>query len=396
MNSTPDRIRQTVSALTRILIAPASNLKVAILLYATIGVLLLIILVIGVMVIMAAPEDEETANTSPESRKDVPVRPRAANPMNRKMRLILSLGIVALLAGVWLVAGFTTSDSANCKGCHWSTSQHAKAEKAMDPHAGVNCVSCHEPGGVIGRFVTGVPIRVLHLATTSAGTGGESDYGRVTSRACTSCHRSSLSGTATNVKRGLKISHAEPLAASASCIDCHAMRNGIVSTHNAGMKPCLRCHDGGKVSSACVTCHQGKVATAARVRTTSFRNAQIRDVSCGGCHNEKQDCDPCHGARMPHTTEFMTGAHARAAAVDFWYNGGKACARCHTATRHPCGSCHTQLLGKAHGPSMSVGHKKATTSHCNSCHLQYATYTTRDFCKDICHSKAAEAATSPR
>ena len=80
-----------------------------------------------------------------------------------------------------------------------------------------------------------------------------------------------------------------------------------------------------------------------------FRDAQIRDVSCSGCHDEERDCDPCHGLRMPHTTEFKLHAHARAAAVDIWYNGGKACGRCHTDSRNPCGRCHSELMGAAHG-----------------------------------------------
>ena len=216
-------------------------------------------------------------------------------------------------------------------------------------------MSCHEPGGVIGRYVTGVPLRLLHSATASTGAGNAGDYGQATTRACTSCHAAALAGTTTNAERGLKMSHAEPLAASASCIDCHTMRNGIVSVHNAGMKPCLRCHDDVKASSACTTCHEGTVAAAARARTTSFQSVQISEVTCGGCHNEKRDCDTCHGIRMPHTTKFMAGAHARAAAVDIWYNGGATCRRCHTATRRPCTKCHSLVDGK--GTRKRNGHQ---------------------------------------
>ncbi len=216
-----------------------------------------------------------------------------------------------------------------------------------------------------------------------------------TRRACTSCHEASLAGTTTNDERGLKVSHAEPLAASAACIDCHTMRRGVVSVHNAGMKPCLRCHDDSTASSECATCHEGQAAAAARPRTTSFQDAQIQEVSCSGCHDEERDCDPCHGLRMPHTAEFKLHAHARAATVDIWYGGGKACRRCHTESRHPCSGCHSELIGAAHGTTMASTHKSANSAHCNACHMQKAYPATRDFCKDVCHSPAAIAA-SPR
>lgn len=408
MNVTLAGLQQVVSTLTRILITPTSNLKVAFLLYGTIALFLILILIIGLMFVMAAPDDATPLAPSSDRRKDtrskqtVPPKrrrdskaaPRGFWPKSPRMRLLLGVGIALALVGVWVVAGITTSDAGFCNGCH-STSVHAKADKGKDPHAKVVCVSCHERGGVIGRYVSGVPFRLLHLAAASVGAGNKTEYGQVTTRACASCHGSSLAGTKSAPKRGLKMSHAEPLAASASCIDCHTMRNGTVSVHNVGMKPCLRCHDGNTASSECVTCHEGTVAAAARARTTSFRGEQIKDVTCGGCHNEKRDCDGCHGLRMPHSTEFKNGGHARAAVVDVWYNGGKTCRRCHTASSRPCTQCHSTLMGKAHGAGMAESHQSGAASSCDTCHRQYATIATRDFCKDLCHSAAAKAA-SPR
>ena len=169
-----------------------------------------------------------------------------------------------------------------------------------------------------------------------------------------------------------------------------------MAAHNAGMDPCLRCHDDVGASAKCATCHVKNAAAAARVRATSLARPQIEQVSCGGCHDEVRDCDPCHGMRMPHTNEFMSHAHARAAAVDFWYNGGKSCGRCHSESRRPC-RCHSGQLGHAHGttPWLAKGHQAAEVSACNTCHATYAYVTTRDFCKDVCHSEAAIAA-SPR
>lgn len=390
------RVAEIVSTLTRVLIAPASNLRVAVLLYSTIGVFLLLVLVIGILFIMSSPDDEAAEQAESQKRVRAKTKRRVAAPVSPKARIALAAGIVVVLSAVWVIAGYTTSEPALCKSCHWSTFQHAKAEASSNPHSGVTCVACHESGGTVGRFVTGVPLRTLHLVTASRERAGASDYGGVTARACIACHSASLEGTATNSKRGLKVSHAEPLAAAARCIECHTLRQGVVGVYNAGMKPCLRCHNGqGKVSTACVTCHEGGVSAATRARTTSFRAQQVKDISCGGCHNEKQECDPCHATRMPHSTAFKSGAHARAAAVDFWYNGGKSCGHCHTATRRPCTQCHTNLLGKAHGTPMAASHKIAAASRCNTCHLEYAPVATRDFCKDVCHSSASESV-SPR
>ncbi len=390
-----ERLPQLWTTITRVLISPASNMKVALLLYATIAVFLLLILVTGLMLIMSAPAGTAAGPANSGARPTVRRRARAATPMTRQMRLLLGLGIVAVLVAVWVVAGSTTSDPGLCKSCHWPASAHATADTGKDPHAKVGCVACHESSGIIGRYVTGVPFRLVHLAMSSAGAGNEAGYGAVPTSACSSCHATSLTDIATNAERGLRMSHAEPLTASAVCIDCHRMSGGIVSVHNAGMKPCLRCHDGSKASSACATCHEGPRATAARARTTSLQSEQIDDVSCSGCHNEKRDCDPCHGLRMPHTTEFKLSAHARAAAVDVWYGSGKVCGRCHTASRNPCVRCHSDLIGRAHGNWMAAGHQGAASDACNTCHVQYAPIVTRDFCKDVCHSPAAMAS-SPR
>jgi hypothetical protein len=392
-----NQLNQSVSGLVVILLNPGMNMKVALPLYATIGVLLLIVLLVAVMSVMSSPEDEAAVAASRQQKRLAREKPKTARPMSPQNRILVGLGLIAVLICVWVAAGVTTSDTRMCKSCHWAASEHAKAAAGTDPHARVDCVSCHESGGFAGRYLTGVPLRAVHLAVAAGGTGDVPEYGSVTTKSCASCHAASLWGKSTNAERGLKMSHAEPMAASATCLDCHQMRAGVVSVHNAGMTPCLRCHDGKKASSACPTCHVENAASAARARTTSFQNTQIKDISCSGCHNEKRDCDPCHGVRMPHTTEFMGGGHARAAVVDFWYNDGKVCSRCHTAKRRPCTKCHTSLIGKAHGTdgSLAKSHQGASATSCDSCHRQYAPNASRDFCKDVCHSGDA-IASSPR
>jgi len=397
MNEALAPMRQSFAMLVRILVDPTSNMRVALLLYATIALILLLVLAVGTMYVMGTPDDRPTTTTTTEKRRTTAGKaPRKPKRLSGRTRALLAVGAVVVILAVWVFAGFTTSDPGLCKSCHWPAAQHAKADAATDPHTRVACVSCHETGGALGRYVTGVPFRVLHLGMAWAGSGSDTGYGQATSQACASCHAKTLAVTSINADRGLKVSHAEPMAASAGCTDCHAMSNGTVSVHNRGMTPCLRCHDDKSASSACATCHTEKAA-AARARTTSFQGVQIRDVKCGGCHNEKRDCDPCHGARMPHSSDFLGHAHARAAAVDIWFNHGNGCRRCHTAQRRPCTRCHSSLIGKGHGvPSgLATSHQHAQSASCNTCHQKYASIATRDFCKDVCHDAAAIAA-SPR
>jgi len=172
----------------------------------------------------------------------------------------------------------------------------------------------------------------------------------------------------------------------------------VVSGHNAGMDACLRCHNGEQASADCTMCHDEGVASAAQAQATTLADVQIPDVSCSGCHDQAEECDWCHGGvRLPHSVEFKMYAHARAGAVDLWYESGKTCAPCHNASRRPCQQCHGVLLGTGHGGGswMAQTHQTAAEASCDSCHGQLAYAATRDFCKDVCHTPAAEAA-SPR
>jgi hypothetical protein len=340
---------------------------------------------------------ERRAIRTSRARSARPVRP-VRPPLSPAARLAVATGILLVLGAAWALTGYTTSDPALCKDCHWPAAEHANAVEGTDRHVAVSCISCHESGGTVGRYLRNVPARLIHFANTQSSDAVRGEYGRVTVAACSSCHAAALEGLATNEARGLKISHTQPLASSAVCIDCHAMRAGVVGTHNAGMAPCLRCHDSKQASAECATCHDESTASAVRARTTSFTGEQIPDISCGGCHNEAQECDWCHGIRLPHTREFMTYAHARAGAVDFWFNGGATCSRCHTESRRPCQRCHGSLLGGGHGEGTSWlarGHQKADVQACDTCHRKLAYAATRDFCADVCHTPAAIEA-SPR
>ena len=426
MADTLTPLQRLLSDLPVILLDPASNMKVAFLVYGIIALILLILLVVGIAILMRSPEERPSAPSKPvaefeklaagetfegvgadeaghvggaRSERPSPKVKAKPQPMSVPGRLATTAAIVLLVVAVWVIGGYTTSRSAVCTDCHGAESEHAKAQAGTDPHGDVSCVSCHESGGTLGRLVTAVPARLLHFAQSQSAASQQGEYGHVTAAACSSCHLTALVGVTTNVTRGLKISHKEPLDAAATCTDCHRLNAGVVGAHNVGMAPCLRCHDAKQASAECVTCHDEKAALAARARTVSFQDVQIPELSCDGCHNLAKECDWCHGGvRLPHSLEFKMYAHARSGAVDFWYNGGKTCGRCHTPSTRPCHKCHETLLGHAHGTGktwLASGHQKATAKSCDTCHREFAYTATRDFCKNLCHTPVA-IANSPR
>jgi len=397
----PEALQALPGQLSEIFAEPTSNLTAALILYGIIGLAALILLLLGILYLMATPEDEESeapqgaqeaTGIAPEEagqRTPAPERrPKVRRVWSLRTFLMVFAVSTAIVLAAWLLAGYTTSSSAVCEECHVE-GPHVASEAGNDPHEVTRCVSCHEPGGVFGRFVTSVPSRIVHYAAQTVGSSATDEYGRVTSSSCLVCHESDIGEITLDEQRGLRMSHVEPLDAAAPCLDCHTPVDGIVSVHNAGMDPCLQCHDAKTASSECETCHDKTATAAAWASSTDLAKQQIPNVKCGGCHDEQKECDTCHGMRMPHTREFMASAHARAGAVNFWYDGGDTCVKCHTDTRRPCTKCHTTLLGKGHLPTMASQHQSADGNSCNGCHQRFAPTPSRDFCVDMCHSDIA-------
>ena len=370
---------------------PTSNLQAALVLYGIIGLLVLIMLVAGIVIIMALPDDEEVQAAPPVSGSLAPVVAGTSAaalqepPGQPRSPWVVSAVVAVLFVAVWVLAGYTTSNDAVCSACHVETA-HSKAARGQDPHVSTGCVSCHEPGGILGRYVTSVPSRVLHFVDGATAWSSQAGYGHVASSTCSNCHSRDIAGITVDKVTGVRMSHKEPLAASATCLDCHVLVEGVVSAQTVGMSTCLRCHNAVTASSACSTCHDKKTAAAARARRMLVAQAQIEDVRCGPeCHNEPKECNWCHGGvPLPHTKAFMRGAHAREGAINFWFNGGQTCGRCHTVERRTCFKCHTSLLPNAHPVSMASDHQRAAPETCNSCHISWANPGGRNFC-GMCH-----------
>ena len=402
-------ISRIVDQVSTLLTDPTSNLRAAMLLYGLIGVVVLVVLVAAIGFLMGFPDDEDEEYDdvldAPESDPPAAVAVAAADagdeateeqaPRSRSQFAGVSFVVaVAIVAAAWALAGYTTSTDEVCVACHVRT-VHPDQGGAKDPHESSSCVSCHEPGGTLGRLVGTVPSRMAHFIWGATGRLTQTGYGRVVSSACSECHWKDTAKISLNSTTGVRMSHAEPLAASVTCLECHRINEGVISRRTTGMGSCLKCHDAVIASSECSMCHDRKTAAAARARTTSFAKPQVPDVKCGACHDEAAQCDSCHGMRMPHSLAFKAGGHARAGAVDFWFNGGRTCPRCHTAARRPCTKCHTPILGKGHPATQATAHQAATPDRCG-CHdaMIAGVPKGRNFC-ELCHSDEAKKE-SPR
>lgn len=363
---------------------PSANPTAVALLIA--GITLVAGLVI-VLVLLLLPSEEEEEVVERSVVAAPPPEQQAVDSGTRTGRLASTTGVgFVIFVLVWIAGGFTTSHPEVCRSCHVETVHTAAAE--YDPHVGVGCVRCHEPGGLLRAYTLEVPARAYHQISGMIDPESVRGYGKpVVSSGCSTCHAEQIESTITNERRGFMVSHVEPLEAGAECVDCHTLNAGTVSSYTVGMSSCLRCHNGRDAEDGCDSCHLGDVGLAARPRepvaALAPRNL-IETPDCGGCHNEAISCDPCHGGvRMPHTPTFMASGHAREAVEDIWDNDGQACGRCHYEGRRSCDTCHGSMPG--HPLSWKEGHQSASPEGCSqTCHQRMPGAASRNFC-ELCH-----------
>ena len=405
------RLPDVIKSIPDVLRNPAANPLQAAVLLAMALVLALIILLSIVLAIMRSsvedeyplteqapegeqtPEGEESAGESAEESVG-----ESAAPVKRKRALswltVTSIIILVFIA-VWITAGITTSNSQICTSCHFNTA-HSSAPVG-DQHAGVSCVLCHETGGPVAHVTVNLATRVEHVILAQSKSARALAYGRpVASDGCLRCHRTQISATYFNRVQSVRMSHKEPLAAGAQCVDCHPLTSGAIGIQTVGMSPCLRCHDGSSAKAACSECHVGDPSGAIRstVPTNAMASAQVPNPECTGCHKDMTKCNACHGISMPHSAVFKQYAHARAGALDIWYNGGKTCAKCHYPGHNDCvqGGCHATPVSWGHpNPAWATLHRLTSWSNgpktACSCH-QWNTFDHNGmiYCQ-ICHPK---------
>jgi hypothetical protein len=387
------RLPQVIQAIPDVVRDPSSNpLQAAILL--GIAIVLILVVLLTIVLIVMRPSAEDLAELYGEDAAGGvggaggAANGRLAEPLGW---LTVTSIIIVVVAALWVVTGITTASPEVCASCHVDTVHTASSSN--DPHRSVPCVSCHESGGPVARATADLPLRVEHVVLGRIGSATASAYGRpVSSDACIRCHGDQISGVVLIKQQNVRVSHKEPMAAGAQCVDCHILTSGVISSGTAGMTPCLRCHNGTITKSECNVCHVGDPAGAIRsgIKSGSMASAQVPNPTCGGCHFDMTRCNACHGIAMPHSTAFKMYLHARPGALDIWDNGGKTCAKCHYPGHNNCQSpaCHQSPFPQHPSPAMKVAHTGTPWSQSQvacSCHRWNAfDHNGMNFCQ-ICH-----------
>ena len=356
-----NRLSDVYQLIAEIIAEPTANLTSALLLFGVLVLILLIMVVVAAFFLL--PEDEG-ADRRTEKR---PARRRpnraAKDPSlgdrldGRELVSASSLGrhashlnvsrlqswpVLAVITVLLVMAAgsayWITSTDRYCVSCH-SGYTVAPADEGTVPvaanatvaHQSVNCVACHEsrlPLGLPGNVVS----RSRHLVGRAL--GRLPSAAPIASDACVACHSAVLDGVTVTGETGVRVSHAEPMAAGMPCTECHSdLGHGETAVPRAGMTPCVRCHDGTRAPAECAFCHTKDVARSS-TDPLVFAPVNLPPVTdCGGCHDQGP-CDACHGTRMPHPQTFIDGEHARYAGFD----KKRDCWRCHDSG--DCGKCH--------------------------------------------------------
>ncbi len=364
--------RLLLEALLDVVREPTANLTAAALLVALIA-LVVLIAVVALLLWATGGRRRSARKARTEPREKTAGAPApAGRKVVRLPRRALGGLAVALTLGAALATHHVAGSQTYCaESCHHG--ERVLESMSSGPHATVACVACHEDRAAI--LAPGYTLlRVAHAASALSPAGPSYPVPPPT-RACASCHSAALSGVVEAADRGVRMVHEHPVAAGMSCHECHeGVGHGQPSS--VPMSRCLPCHDGRTAPMECGTCHikEPGAAASSAVPKRVFGRVRLGPVEdCGGCHDQRA-CDSCHGIRMPHTTVFKEGAHAREAA----FARKQKCWKCHDE-RQDCGRCHGDF--NAHGEDFAQTHRTFDPdSPCDGCHRGH----TGSFC-DRCH-----------
>lgn len=347
-------LSSTRSAVMRVVHDPTSNVTMSLLLLAL--VTLVVLLVISLVLALAMPRRKRvvkirryagtpeeiaaikaTAAERSTTRRTTQVRRPPSKPLLSTPVLIGFL--LVLLVGTYAA---TTTDAYCAMTCHRGAPATIAAQK-LD-HA--SCSSCHERHvvtGFVGNGIGRLRMVVSQATSRTVGTAGTP----VDSSACLHCHKALRHEVVVSAS-GVRMSHAEVMAAGQPCTACHPRMGHRAQSYTLSMSPCITCHDSRTASAECKTCHTADPLLA-RVSSESTQTIGSGDITypavraanrnCAGCHDMKKSCDPCHGGiRMPHSPDFKKGGHA----VNAAFERKVKCWRCHDPQVCAQG-CHTSF-----------------------------------------------------
>lgn len=269
-----------------------------------------------------------------------------------------------------------------CTTCHAGATTSAHVRDVLTPTMQA-CASCHSASAT--AKAPAAPAKKPTLETCGGchtGATTRANPGTITSAAAWQAHtpkppaiirpQARLKFNHDAHMRTLARAQVLPLAAHQLCVTCHATGAGG-EPGLPTMKQCQTCHDGGRASAACTTCH---LSDGAGVVQTAFTSR----VASGEAPRQA----PLQEKLKPsdHTIDWIKrhGPLSRAQ--------GDACMSCHTEPS--CASCHDDKRGrlfKAHPPNYVTIHARAAradSSACASCHKQ------ETFCAS-CHARTRNA-----
>jgi len=308
----------------------------------------------------AAPDRTELIGGSSEAAESSP--DGAPRGPSRAGAMLGGLAAPVLI-GLAVIAGYVvTGTQVYCaESCH--ADQVAVVAAVDTEHA--TCVGCHEIAGVLGA-----PANIVsrgRMAVSWIQGEDAPDAAVVDSESCLGCHEEVLQRTITTSR--IRMSHQEPADSGLTCVQCHPDTGHTVDTRYT-MSSCLPCHDGENATTECGTCHivdpystfsDPTAESAVPLDRAVYPLVRFDDVGCGGCHNEVAECDTCHGLRMPHSDEFIDGAHAKDAA----FERKELCFRCHQEDWCSTG-CHIGFPG--HADNWKLDHQSAPWDAGCGCH----------------------------
>jgi hypothetical protein len=294
------------------------------------GIAVVVILLLVVVAAIALTPPDGSAQTEPRWPRST----EDAARLRRRWRRVGGWGALAAAFALLAMVFLYTGRAETCAGCH-SRPDIVRAW-SKGSHGSVACFACHSRPGVAGAIAARTWVAGDILRSQFRLSPVRRDP-FVSTDACVSCHRAELEKTL--VVASVRMRHKEPLAAGASCVECHAGA-GHGSLVGPGASPamssCLPCHDGTTAPATCPTCHVDDVGVVNRTAMEDFPKVPPmgKPKTCRGCHSI-DSCNQCHGLELPHSEEFVKSGHAMQAA----FERKRVCGKCHAYDVF-CDGCH--------------------------------------------------------
>jgi hypothetical protein len=162
------------------------------------------------------------------------------------------------------------NDPRDCFGCHTTGARLAGTLQLRDYEPGVQCESCHGPGGDhLDALIAGKPITGTIRALANMDPQQNNEF-------CGTCHRTWQTVAMLGIK-GINTSRFPAYRITSSpcfslddrriaCTTCHDPHGGLVSEDKAYDSKCTACHNGSDkkvcpvAKESCTSCHMPKVS----------------------------------------------------------------------------------------------------------------------------------------